>query len=41
MDDVGWSDIPVVAMETDGAASLSAAMKAGEVVTIPDITRWS
>ncbi|TNE85662.1 MAG: pyridoxal-phosphate dependent enzyme [Deltaproteobacteria bacterium] len=35
--DVGWDDVPVLAVETHGAASLGAAMKAGELVTLPDI----
>ncbi|KAM4615967.1 L-serine dehydratase/L-threonine deaminase-like [Polymixia lowei] len=34
----GWADVPVVAMETVGAHSLNAAMKAGELVTLPAIT---
>lgn len=35
----GWYDVPVIAMETVGAHSLNAAMKAGELVTLPAITR--
>lgn len=35
-----WADVPIVAMETIGAHSLSAAMKAGELVTLPGITRY-
>lgn len=35
----GWADVPIVAMETMGAHSLNAAMKAGELVTLPEITR--
>ncbi|XP_063971079.1 L-serine dehydratase/L-threonine deaminase-like isoform X1 [Lytechinus pictus] len=35
---VGWSDVPVVAMETFGAESFNAAVKAGKLVTLPDIT---
>lgn len=35
----GWADVPIVAMETVGAHSLNAAMKAGELVTLPEITR--
>ncbi|XP_043924201.1 L-serine dehydratase/L-threonine deaminase-like [Protopterus annectens] len=35
---VGWSDVPVVAMETKGADSLNATVKAGKLVSIPDIT---
>uniref|UniRef100_A0A674P452 L-serine ammonia-lyase n=1 Tax=Takifugu rubripes TaxID=31033 RepID=A0A674P452_TAKRU len=33
-----WGDVPVVAMETRGAHSLNAAVKAGELVTLPEIT---
>ncbi|XP_029017638.1 L-serine dehydratase/L-threonine deaminase-like [Betta splendens] len=33
-----WADVPVVAMETMGAHSLSAAVKAGELVSLPAIT---
>ncbi|XP_031161916.1 L-serine dehydratase/L-threonine deaminase [Sander lucioperca] len=33
-----WADVPVVAMETLGAHSLNAAMKARELVTLPEIT---
>lgn len=35
-----WADVPVVAMETMGAHSLNAAMKAGQLVTLPAITRY-
>lgn len=35
----GWGDVPIIAMETVGAHSLNAAMKVGEVVTLPSITR--
>lgn len=34
----GWHDVPVVAVETTGAASLAAALQAGELVTLPAIT---
>jgi L-serine/L-threonine ammonia-lyase len=34
----GWRDVPVVAGETEGAASLSAALAAGRPVTLPAIT---
>ena len=34
----GWADVPVVAAETEGAASFAAAWAAGEVVTLPAIT---
>lgn len=37
---VDWADVPIVAMETLGAHSLNAAMKAGELVTLPEITRY-
>jgi len=35
---VGWSDVPLVAVETNGAASLQAAVAAGEPVTLDAIT---
>jgi L-serine/L-threonine ammonia-lyase len=35
--EVGWEDVPVLGIETHGAASLGAAMRAGELVTLPDI----
>ncbi|XP_033628325.1 serine dehydratase-like [Asterias rubens] len=38
MKKVGWSDVPIVAMETKGADSYNAAVLAGELVTLPDIT---
>ncbi len=34
---VGWGEVPVLAVETTGAASLSAAMAAGALVTLPRI----
>ncbi len=34
----GWAEVPVVAAETEGAASFAAAWAAGEVVTLPAIT---
>jgi len=34
----GWGDVPVLAVETSGAASFRATLDAGEVVTIPAIT---
>lgn len=34
----GRAGVPVIAVETDGAASLHAAMQAGELVTLPAIT---
>ncbi|XP_058470880.1 serine dehydratase-like isoform X2 [Solea solea] len=36
--DVGWAEVPVIAMETVGADCLNAAVKAGRVVTLDDIT---
>ncbi|OYV00665.1 MAG: serine dehydratase [Burkholderiales bacterium PBB5] len=35
---VGWHDVPVVAVETEGAHSLHAAVAAGAPVTLPAIT---
>lgn len=34
----GWADVPVVAVETDGAASLNASLDAGRRVTLDAIT---
>lgn len=34
----GWSDVPVLAVETEGAASFAAAHAAGEPVTLPELT---
>ena len=34
----GWSEVPVIAVETAGAASYAAALAAGEPVTLPAIT---
>ncbi|XP_070835299.1 serine dehydratase-like [Chaetodon trifascialis] len=36
--DVGWTEVPVIAMETVGADCFNAAVKAGRVVTLEDIT---
>ena len=36
---VGWQNVPVVAVETKGADCFNAAVKAGEVVTLPGISR--
>lgn len=36
--DVGWMDVPIIAMETVGADCFNAAVKAGRVVTLDDIT---
>ncbi|NXO69670.1 SDSL protein, partial [Phainopepla nitens] len=35
---VGWQDVPVIAAETQGAHSFHEALKAGRLVTLPDIT---
>jgi len=35
---VGWSDVPLVVSETEGANSLSEALKAGKLVTLPAMT---
>ncbi|XP_069475331.1 serine dehydratase-like isoform X2 [Ambystoma mexicanum] len=35
---VGWADVPIIAMETRGADCLNASLKAGKMVTLPDIT---
>lgn len=40
MHDVGWTDVPLVAMETKGAHSFDAAIQAGKLVTLDAITRW-
>jgi len=34
----GWQDVSVIAVETKGADSLSASLKAGELVTLPEIS---
>lgn len=36
--EVGWGDVPLVAVETEGAASLNASIAAGELVTLDAIT---
>nr|XP_057946800.1 synaptotagmin-14-like isoform X5 [Doryrhamphus excisus] len=36
--DVGWVDVPIIAMETVGADCLNASVKAGRMVTLDDIT---
>uniref|UniRef100_A0A8C5WPR5 L-serine ammonia-lyase n=1 Tax=Laticauda laticaudata TaxID=8630 RepID=A0A8C5WPR5_LATLA len=38
--EVGWSDVPIIAVETRGAESFNAAIQAGQLVTLPDITRY-
>ncbi|NWV86140.1 SDSL protein, partial [Dasyornis broadbenti] len=35
---VGWWDVPIIAAETQGAHSFHEALKAGRLVTLPDIT---
>lgn len=35
---VGWSDVPVLAVETEGAASFAASVRAGRLVTLDRIT---
>ncbi|NXO38769.1 SDSL protein, partial [Locustella ochotensis] len=35
---VGWQDVPVIAAETQGAHSFHESLKAGRLVTLPDIT---
>ena len=39
MHDVGWKDVPLVAMETRGADSLASSLQAGELITLPCISR--
>ncbi|XP_032327129.1 serine dehydratase-like isoform X3 [Camelus ferus] len=36
--EVGWQHVPIIAMETQGAHCFNAAIKAGRLVTLPDIT---
>ncbi|XP_077317402.1 L-serine dehydratase/L-threonine deaminase-like isoform X2 [Lithobates pipiens] len=36
--EVGWDDVPIIAMETKGAHSLNAAVEAGNLVTLPEIS---
>ncbi|CAI9568262.1 unnamed protein product [Staurois parvus] len=36
--EVGWDDVPIIAMETKGAHSLNAAVEAGKLVTLPEIS---
>lgn len=40
MHSVGWTDVPVVAMETKGADSFNASVQAGKLVTLDAITRF-
>jgi L-serine/L-threonine ammonia-lyase len=37
MHEVGWQDVPVIATETEGAASLAASMQAGQLVSLDAI----
>ncbi|XP_045881034.1 serine dehydratase-like isoform X2 [Meles meles] len=36
--EVGWQDVPIIAVETQGAHCFNAAIKAGRLVTLPEIT---
>ncbi|XP_008687148.1 serine dehydratase-like isoform X2 [Ursus maritimus] len=36
--EVGWQHVPIIAVETQGAHCFNAAIKAGRLVTLPDIT---
>ena len=38
---VGWTTVPVLALETEGAESLNACAKVGKWVELDDITRYS
>ncbi|XP_053488353.1 serine dehydratase-like isoform X1 [Ictalurus furcatus] len=38
LDEVGWGHVPILCMETVGADCFNAAVKAGRLVTLPDIT---
>lgn len=37
--EIGWNHVPLLAMETIGAESLNACVKANDWVEIPSITR--
>eukprot|EP00071_Canis_lupus_P032408 XP_022265965.1 serine dehydratase-like isoform X3 [Canis lupus familiaris] len=37
--EVGWQHVPIIAVETRGAHCFNAAIKAGRLVTLPEITR--
>lgn len=39
LQEVGWGDVPIIAMETDGAHSFHAATTAGKLVSLPQVTR--
>ncbi|XP_042297441.1 L-serine dehydratase/L-threonine deaminase [Sceloporus undulatus] len=36
--EVGWDDVPIIALETEGAHSLNVSLAAGKLVTLPNIT---
>ncbi|XP_004595338.2 L-serine dehydratase/L-threonine deaminase [Ochotona princeps] len=38
LQEVGWGDVPIIAMETRGAHSFHAATSAGRLVSLPEIT---
>uniref|UniRef100_A0A8C8R7S2 L-serine dehydratase/L-threonine deaminase n=1 Tax=Pelusios castaneus TaxID=367368 RepID=A0A8C8R7S2_9SAUR len=38
LQEAGWQDVPIIAVETKGADSFNAAVRAGRLVTLPDIT---
>lgn len=38
LEDHGLPNVPILAVETEGAASLNASLQAGELVTLPEIT---
>ena len=40
LEEKGWSDVPIIAVETVGADSFSQAIKANRLVTLPAITRY-
>ena len=40
MHKVGWTDVPILAMETEGADSLNACAQAGQWVELDDITGY-
>jgi len=40
LEEKGWNDVTVIAVETIGADSLSQAIKADKLVTLPAITRY-
>ncbi|MCB1149190.1 MAG: pyridoxal-phosphate dependent enzyme [Chlamydiia bacterium] len=35
--EIGWGDVPIIASETEGAASFAASVKAGKVVTLENV----